>query len=152
MTREEAIQLLTQYIDYDAEKPDYYKMEEACKVAIKALEQGACEDAISRQAVLDNLNRLIEVERLQGTDEMGYGRERVSAYECMIDAVESEYLYPSIQQKPKTGRWIPDDTICEDTLYRCSNCDNVYYSDYGDVKDMGYNYCPNCGAKMESEE
>lgn len=39
MTREEAIKLLTQYIDYDAETPDYYKMEEACKVAIKALEQ-----------------------------------------------------------------------------------------------------------------
>lgn len=39
MTREQAIKLLTQYIDYDAETPDYYKMEEACKVAIKALEQ-----------------------------------------------------------------------------------------------------------------
>jgi len=42
MTREErkeAIKLLTQYIDYDAETPDYYEMEKACKVAIKELEQ-----------------------------------------------------------------------------------------------------------------
>lgn len=53
---------------------------------------------ISRQAVLDKLNRLIEVERLQGTDEMGYGRERVSAYESMIFEIESEYLYPPVTQ------------------------------------------------------
>lgn len=39
MTREEAIKLLTQYIDYDSETPDYYEMEKACKLAIKALEQ-----------------------------------------------------------------------------------------------------------------
>lgn len=53
MTREEAVKLLTQYIDYDAETPDYYEMEKACKVAIKALEQEPCEDAISKQAVLE---------------------------------------------------------------------------------------------------
>ena len=41
--REEAIKLLTQYIDYDAETPDYYEMEKACKVAIKVLKQEPCE-------------------------------------------------------------------------------------------------------------
>lgn len=70
--------------------------------------QQPCEDAISRKAVLDKLNKLIEVERLQGTDEMGYGRERVSAYECMIHSIESEYLYPSVNpQQP-----------CEDCISR----------------------------------
>ena len=59
------------------------------------------DDCISRQAVLDKLNRLIEVERLQGTDEMGYGRERVSAYESMIFEINSKYLYPSVNpQEP----------------------------------------------------
>lgn len=61
-------------------------------------------DLISRQAVLNKLNRLIEVEKLQGTDEMGYGRERVSAYESMIYEVESEYLYPPVENR---GEWIP---------------------------------------------
>lgn len=59
MTREErkeAIKLLTQYIDYDAETPDYYEMEKACKVAIKELEQEPCEDSVSRQAVLELIN------------------------------------------------------------------------------------------------
>lgn len=52
MIREEAIKLLTQYIDYDAETPDYYEMEKACKAAIKALEQEPCEDAVSRDMVI----------------------------------------------------------------------------------------------------
>ena len=69
-----------------------------------------CEDVISRQAVLDKLNRLIEVERLQGTDEMGYGRERVSAYESMIFEIESEYLYPSVTPQPKS-EWQQDHEI-----------------------------------------
>ena len=68
-------------------------------------ENEPCEDCISRQAVLDKLNWLIEVERLQGTDEMGYDRERVSAYESMIFEIESEYLYPPVTPQPKTG-WI----------------------------------------------
>ena len=95
---------------------------DALQTAIKALEQQpydnnwrfyydhgyaqakrdlSCEDCISRQAVLNKLNRLIEVERLQGTDEMGYGRERISAYESMIFEINSKYLYPSVNpQEP----------------------------------------------------
>lgn len=73
------------------------------------------DDLISRQAVLDKLNRLIEVERLQGTDEMGYGRERVSAYESMIFEIESEYLYPSVKsQEP-----------CEDAISRRAVLDAI---------------------------
>lgn len=114
----------------------------------KALEQQPCEDVISRQAVLDKLNRLIEVERLQGTDEMGYGRERVSAYESMIFEINSEYLYPSVTPQPKTGRWIYgiDEDTGEKDLYAwtCSECEGKY--------PWQPKYCPNCGAKMESED
>ena len=73
--------------------------------------QEQCADAISRRAVLDKLNRLIEVERLQGTDEMGYGRERVSAYESMIFEIESEYLYPSVSSSENPNK-------CEDAISR----------------------------------
>lgn len=46
MAREEAINLLKQYIDYNnPDVPDFYTMEEACEVVIKALEQEPCEDA-----------------------------------------------------------------------------------------------------------
>lgn len=49
---------------------------------------------------------------------------------------------PSITSQPKMGRWIFDKIL--DKHYYCSEC-----------KSMGVNYwdyCPSCGAKMESEE
>ena len=107
MTKEEATIYIKEWL-----KDEYLDCKDraALTAIIKESEQEPCgkdinvpaTDAISRKAVLDKLNRLIEVERLQGTDEMGYGRERVSAYECMMHAVESEYLYPTIQPQPKT--------------------------------------------------
>ena len=136
MTREEADFIGSMNMCDEISNEAYKKIMCHCE------EQEPCEDAISRKAVLDKLNRLIEVERLQGTDEMGYGRERVSAYECMIHAVESEYLYPTIQPQPKTGHWIFDEIL--DKHYYCSEC-----------KSMGvdyWDYCPNCGAKMEESE
>ena len=60
-------------------------------------------DLISRKAVIDLLNRLIEVERKQGTDVMNYGRERVNAYESILDEIESDYLFPSITSAEKTA-------------------------------------------------
>ena len=57
MTKKEAIDLLDNLIGFieDNHGSDY---DEALKIAIKALEQELCEDAISRQAVMDELNRL----------------------------------------------------------------------------------------------
>lgn len=43
---------------------------------------------------------------------------------------------PPVQSEQKTGRWIDDN---------CSECGQYVY--HGDAN----NYCPNCGAKMESE-
>lgn len=109
-------------------------------------------DLISRQAVIDKLNRLIEVERLQGTDKMGYGRERVSAYESMIYEIESEYLYPSVKpQEPKIGHWIYDDEYSNyfDVTYRCSCCGREIITPYELKNNLysDYPYC-HCGTRM----
>ena len=50
MTKEEAIKVIRKY---ECNKEHY----ESCETAIKALEQEACEDGISRQAVLDTLDK-----------------------------------------------------------------------------------------------
>lgn len=96
-------------------------------------------DLISRQAIIDRLNRLIEVERKQGTDKMGYGRERVNAYEHMIWAIESECLHPTIDvRKNIHGHWTNDGI-----MFQCSECGMRF-----DVDAMYWNGCPNCGADM----
>lgn len=153
MTRQEAINHLKTVAKSATDSGYDGAVVDAVDMAREALEQEPCgkdinvpaTDAISRQAVLDKLNRLIEVERLQGTDEMGYGRERVSAYECMIHAVESEYLYPTIQPQPKTGHWIP---VSERLPEKCSYtlwCASSGYvrSDYfnGEFWEDAKRYC-----------
>ena len=50
--------------------------------------------------------------------------------------------YLAAEEKPKTGRWIFDETLY--AHYYCSEC-----------KSMGFDfwdYCPNCGAKMAEGE
>lgn len=121
---------------------------DACRGAIELLKQEPCEDCISRadaEALFRNARNRLNPSDYKTADEFNT-RDLM-----LLNAEQLIHMLPPVTPKQKTGHWIPDDTICEDTLYRCSNCDNVYYSDYGDVKDMGYNYCPNCGAKMESE-
>lgn len=52
--------------------------------------------------------------------------------------------------KDKKGKWIKDrlSSTCGGSygVYRCSECENSY-------QDIGYgwNYCPNCGARMEEQ-
>jgi hypothetical protein len=60
MNREEAKDLLDNLIGFveDNHGSDY---DEALKIAIKILKQQPCEDAISRQAVLNTLNRMDSV-------------------------------------------------------------------------------------------
>lgn len=56
---------------------------------------------------------------------------------------------PTIE--PKRGRWIKLDMCRGMEQYKCSVCDDATYV----PEVMGrpvYNFCPNCGAKMESEE
>lgn len=82
------------------------------------------DDLISRQAAIDSL-----LEALYDLDEYDF-----------VDKVfieEELKRVPSVQTVQKTGRWIDDN---------CSECGQYVY--HGDAN----NYCPNCGAKMESEE
>lgn len=47
----------------------------------------------------------------------------------------------------KIGRWIPFD--CD--TWECSECKNLFTTLEGTPKDNLFNFCPNCGAKMESD-
>jgi len=52
---------------------------------------------------------------------------------------------PTIEPQSKKGKWIEEPNC----YYRCSECGKHYPSILG---YMNYNYCPNCGARMEGQE
>lgn len=103
-------------------------------------EQEPCEDAISRQAVLDTISEL----------------NAISFYEAQEDSKECYYeIIQAIKDlspvKPQTGHWIK--TIGENGItsaVRCSECG------FEDNRYMLFRYCPDCGVRMitpqESEE
>ena len=120
MTREEAIEYFKRHIDL-------YCVEGICReaeeMAIKALEQEPCEDAISRKQAIKTI-------------------EKFCSPECVQVCVLTEL--PPVTPQPKTGQWIKTkerDDAEPLILWKCSECLTV--------QRLKTNYCPNCGAKMK---
>lgn len=75
---------------------------------------------------------------------------------CAIKATPEKYktLAHKILERGtlvKTGHWIEKDGFDGDTYYDCSECGESFCLIDGTPTDNLYNYCPNCGAKMEGE-
>lgn len=92
------------------------------------------EDAISRQDVLDGINRI-----------------SVKAFEA-YDASTELYtivakMMPSVTPAEKIGQWVFNDTANEHA--HCSECG---YGNVDLVNGKTHNYCECCGAKMEMPE
>lgn len=90
-------------------------------------------DLISRRAAIDAVHE--EFDGCLVWDESG---------ETTADEVERVLSYlPSVEPKQKHGKWIR----LSNYLAQCSEC-----KDYIDnAISCGYNYCPNCGARMDGE-
>ncbi len=91
MTKEEAIARIKAHIvvlKMTMIEPKAILISEALDMAIKILEQEPCDDAISRQAVIDGLNSI------NGTSELD------KAFEVIENL-------PPVNPRPKTGHWIP---------------------------------------------
>ena len=121
MTIEEALEILDTI-------PTIGEQVDALEMAIKALEQEPCEDAISRQAVLKQLKGC-----LTGGD---------TEYEYVKLHIDS---IPSVSPARPKGSWyIRDTEPLECECWDCSECKETVFEKT--------NYCPNCGADMAEKE
>ena len=171
MTKEEAINMLKSKMDGHTDTS--YEWAETVRMAIKALEQEPCPDAISRQAVEDKLLKLCnELEgifadiRIKEVDDCVCGLCEYdcdhgidgSAFECpgfetdecfkLADEIRHEWQstkdLPSVQPKPKTGHWIVHEKPHGIKYLECPYC-NIWYLNDHLIRNS---YCPNCGARM----
>ena len=139
MTYRDAINNLMKARSIPYRKATFIKVNEL----LKALEQEPSGDAISRQAVLELVNK----------GYMGlYARQ--TDIEIMKDKIND--LPPINPQEPKTGHWImpiQDDGMSDPIYYqvRCSKCGFDLDPQTWHQELHQYNadkYCPNCGARM----
>ena len=79
-------------------------------------------------------------------------------YECEECDYAHAMLYVKAQkaiklQPVKRGYWIAEnrDSRGYADCYTCSNCQSYTYT-YTLMRDCEYDYCPNCGAKMNEAE
>lgn len=138
MTKEEAKERLLNHAQYKLNGEDLIALD----MVIEAVEQEPCEDCVSRKAILNELHELRKNTPISDTKD----------FACNHMLTFTEKL-PSVQPKPKTGHWIktPKAVMGEGYMWYCDKCEYQVYQDsskpYPDEK-----YCPNCGAKMESED
>ncbi len=104
----------------------YQKHIEALEMVIKALEQGLCEDAISRQNAIEAFQIFREYESNRSN------KEWVDRIETVLNQL------PPVNPQLKTGHWIPG----EKAQIECDQCG------YGVMPWNNTEYCPNCGARM----
>lgn len=122
MTKEEAIKNIKEHCYFANLIP---RAKEALDIAIKALEQEPCDDAISRQAVLNYIRD-------------NYRRWFIND-DAFMQCVNGIKDIVPVTPQPKIGLWIEhfDES---GKWYECDQC----HIDWGG----SVNYCPNCGAKM----
>lgn len=109
-----------------------------------------CEEAISRKDAINALGYNIEITSDEGLDKY---KSEIKEMLCKIYDVQKEQIekLPSVNPT-KTGHWIEKDGFDGDVYYDCSECGESWTTIDGTPWDNGMKFCPNCGAKMESEE
>lgn len=133
MTREEAIEILRERdknMEYVTDNDS-----EAFKMAIKALEQEPCEDAISRQAVNKLSKELVHITRDKA--------------DFLCNFWEGLQKLSPVTPQSKTGHWFYDKSI---ENWRCSECKEtpktMGYCDSANFMTDHFKFCNHCGVKM----
>ena len=80
-----------------------------------------------------------------------YQRGMQDTIDCLVPEVIADIPAADVQPV-KHGRWIAEnrDNRGYADCYTCTNC-NCYTYTYTLMKDCEYDYCPNCGARMDGD-
>lgn len=66
------------------------------------------------------------------------------------EKVDCEYFTSSVDAAPVVhGEWQKENTRPKTYLWKCSACEQTAYYCAGNTGACGYQFCPNCGAKMQ---
>lgn len=139
MTREEAIKLLVN-ATYSDEWQGNEDLTTAHNMAIKALKQQPCEDVISRAEALKVINKMDIPEDM-------------SIFEIKSHIGVEIGTLPPVTLTHKKGKWEQYGDFWKEK-YRCSECKEEQPKILcgEQIIRLWSNYCPHCGAEMESEE
>ncbi len=142
MTNEEAIARIREHkIIHKMNESRAIYISEALDLAIKALEQESCEDAISRKAAIDT------IESWLSCDDYNYAERHI------MRAMQSVlYDLPSVKlQDPNTGHWewVQYGSNPNIGNWHCSECRMTipHMPEETDNTPI-YKWCPMCGVKM----
>lgn len=104
-----------------------------------SVESEKCEDCISRQAVLEQINCWIGSGEYRYTNATSYLTKRMQDISPVTPKPCDDV--PPVEPEKKTGKW-----HVEGFNVWCTNCG------FHPKAIEAFDYCPNCGAKMEVEE
>lgn len=102
------------------------------------------DDLISRAAAIAEIDEYLE-EYSELEPETGYHNLKWCA---MFEAKEVLKMLPAVDAVPVVhARWIE-----HKDEHQCSECHEFTIVDFYVWKNMPFDYCPNCGAKMDGNE
>lgn len=147
MTIDEVISIMNVIVHMLEPQYDTDRIEDAVEMAIKALEQEPCGDCISREAV-ENAIKHAEVNFTVNSD-IDFTKHIREVHEIVNGIVDAQIKalrdLPFVTPQPKMGKWEKRDVRGQRV-----DCCSVCGLSNGTIYE--YNYCPNCGAKMQEVE
>lgn len=154
MTREDQVEKILDELEEEfakANMPVNDKLTLFAKVSnaiYKCAEQEPCEDAISRQAVIEVLNKMdryVADELTLCDTERKFPQNEV----FIVDDVYEEIVeqLPPVKPAEKVGQWIKSRDSYGNNHFTCPFCEHDIATKYDGAWED--NYCSNCGAKMQ---
>lgn len=148
---------ILQYIknELSNENAEIYLDVDDYKIIVKALERQPCEGCVNRKEVFNILSRNYRGYSVAADGSCVPGNYR----ECVYDEIKA---LPFVTPTHKKGKWVAhhnksddshniDCSCCDYTLVRIVNRNYTEEQALNSTKYMTKNYCPNCGAEMESD-